>query len=68
MAQHTELVGALVTSSEAAEQAGHNRFATGTLSASELNNYSQHRGSAIGLGAQGELCWWLERYDSWLFG
>ncbi|SUA53350.1 Possible hemagglutinin (DUF638) [Oligella ureolytica] len=36
-----------------AEAAGHNRFSTGTLSASDLANHADVKGSSIGLGASG---------------
>ena len=53
VAEHTDLRGGLITSTAAAEAAGHNRFSTGTLSASDLANHAEFKGSSVGLGASG---------------
>ena len=53
MAEHTELIGGLITSTAAAEAADHNHFSTGTLSASDLANHADVKGSSIGLGVSG---------------
>ena len=53
VAEHTELIGGLITSTAAAEAAGNNRFSTGTLSASDLANHAEFEGSSIGIGASG---------------
>ncbi|MFC0322199.1 hemagglutinin repeat-containing protein [Gallibacterium melopsittaci] len=48
--QHTDLQGGLVTSTELAEQQGKNRFITGTLNAEDIQNHSNYKGSAFGIG------------------
>ena len=53
VAEHTDLRGGLITSTAAAEAAGHNRFSTGTLSASDVTNHAEFKGSSVGLGASG---------------
>lgn len=46
----TNLKGGLITSNESAEQAGKNRFSTGTLTWSDIDNHSEYEGTGIGLG------------------
>ena len=46
----TDLKGGLITSSDAAEQAGRNRFSTGTLSWSDIDNRSGYNGNGFGIG------------------
>ena len=46
---NTNLVGGIITSSQAAEEAGRNRFSTGTLTASNVENHSDYKGSGFGL-------------------
>jgi filamentous hemagglutinin len=45
----TELKGGIITSTQAAEDAGENRFATGTLVASDIANHAAYEGSAFGI-------------------
>ncbi|ACA31901.1 hypothetical protein HSM_0272 [Histophilus somni 2336] len=51
IAQHTDLKGGLITSTAQAEKQGKNQFSTGTLSYSDIQNYSHH--SARGFGLSG---------------
>ena len=53
VAEHTELIGGLITSTAAAEAAGHNHFSTGTLSVSDVTNHAEFKGSSVGLGVSG---------------
>ncbi|MEH8027994.1 hypothetical protein P9074_04790 [Gallibacterium anatis] len=46
---HTNLKGGLITSTAQAETEGKNRFETGTLSYSNIINYSNHSASGFGL-------------------
>nr|WP_198345246.1 hemagglutinin repeat-containing protein [Neisseria weixii] len=48
---NTDLKGALITSSQSAEDNGKNRFATGTLSFSDIQNRSSYDGESFGVGA-----------------
>ncbi|MDW1149116.1 hemagglutinin repeat-containing protein [Mannheimia haemolytica] len=48
---HTELTGGLVTSTEKAEAEGKNRFSTGTLNATNLDNHANYKGSSVGVSA-----------------
>ncbi len=48
---HTDLKGGIITSSQSAEDKGKNRFSTGTLAGSDIQNYSQYEGKSFGLGA-----------------
>ncbi|ROV53851.1 hemagglutinin, partial [Neisseria chenwenguii] len=48
---NTDLKGALITSSQSAEDNGKNRFATGTLSFSDIQNRSHYEGESFGVGA-----------------
>ncbi|MGX2951514.1 hemagglutinin repeat-containing protein, partial [Ursidibacter sp. B-7004-1] len=45
--KHTELTGGLVTSTAKAEIEGKNRFSTGTISHTDIENHAEHKGSAI---------------------
>ncbi|WP_455550471.1 two-partner secretion domain-containing protein [Avibacterium paragallinarum] len=47
--KHTDLKGGLITSTAQAETEGKNRFETGTLSYSNIINYSNHSASGFGL-------------------
>ncbi|MFZ7236240.1 hemagglutinin repeat-containing protein [Avibacterium gallinarum] len=47
--KHTDLTGGLITSTAQAETEGKNRFETGTLSYSDIINYSNHSASGFGL-------------------
>ncbi|TCP92083.1 hemagglutinin-like protein [Cricetibacter osteomyelitidis] len=46
---HTALTGGIITSSEKAEQDGKNSFSTGTLSATDIENHANYKGSAFGI-------------------
>ncbi|MEE3700132.1 hemagglutinin repeat-containing protein [Mannheimia haemolytica] len=48
---HTELTAGLVTSTEKAEAEDKNRFSTGTLNATNLDNHSNYKGSSVGISA-----------------
>lgn len=48
---HTELTAGLVTSTEKAEVEGKNRFSTGTLNATNLDNHANYKGSSVGVSA-----------------
>ncbi|MCI5762980.1 MAG: hemagglutinin repeat-containing protein, partial [Actinobacillus porcinus] len=47
---HTDLKGGLITSSQTAEDNGNNRFETGTLSYSDIQNHADYSASGFGLG------------------
>ena len=47
---HTDLKGGLITSSQVAEDNGKNRFETGTLSYSDIQNHADYSASGFGLG------------------
>jgi filamentous hemagglutinin len=49
---HTDLKGALITSTQQAESSGLNQFSTGTLSHSDIENHSSYKGSSIGISAK----------------
>src|SRR5690606_35302429 len=46
---NADLVGGIVTSTQAAEDAGRNRFTTGTLTVSDIENHADYNGSAFGV-------------------
>lgn len=46
----TDLKGGIVTSTQAAEDAGRNHFSTGTLTASDIENHADYEGSSFGIG------------------
>ena len=48
--KHSDLKGALVTSTETAEKEGKNRFSTGTITYSDIENYSNHNAKGFGVG------------------
>nr|WP_312266989.1 hemagglutinin repeat-containing protein [Neisseria sp.] len=48
--EHTDLKGGIITSTHAAEGNGKNRFSTGTLSFSDIQNHSEYEGESFGLG------------------
>lgn len=48
--KHSDLKGALVTSTETAEKEGKNRFSTGTITHSDIENYSNHNAKGFGVG------------------
>lgn len=52
---HTDLKGALITSTQQAESSGLNQFSTGTLSHSDIENHSSYKGSSIGISAKGDV-------------
>ncbi|MDF7677100.1 hemagglutinin repeat-containing protein, partial [Neisseriaceae bacterium ESL0693] len=52
---HTQLTGALITSTDKAEQTGKNQFTTGTIGFSDLNNHSDYSAEGIGIGAGGSI-------------
>ncbi|WIM82664.1 hemagglutinin repeat-containing protein [Gallibacterium anatis] len=47
--KHTDLTGGLITSTAQAEADGKNSFSTGTLSHSDIENYTNYKGSAFGV-------------------
>ena len=53
--QHTQLDGGIITSSQSAEDNGKNRFITGTLASSDIQNYSRYKGESFGLGASATI-------------
>lgn len=50
VANHTELKGGLIVSSQQAENEGKNHFSTGTLTSSDIQNHSRYEGESFGLG------------------
>ncbi|URL05864.1 hypothetical protein L4F92_07230 [Avibacterium sp. 21-595] len=52
---HTDFKGGLITSTAQAEAEGKNRFETGTLSYSDIQNHSNYSGSAFGGGVQADI-------------
>ena len=48
--KHSNLKGALVTSTQTAENEGKNRFSTGTITHSDIENYSNHNAKGFGVG------------------
>ncbi|ETF02389.1 hypothetical protein W822_14720 [Advenella kashmirensis W13003] len=53
VADHTDLTGAIITSSAAAEQKGLNRLTTGTLDARHIENHSKVKATSVGIGGDG---------------
>ena len=47
---HTDLKGGLITSTQKAEDEGKNRFSTGTITHSDLENHSSHNAKGFGVG------------------
>ena len=47
--KHTDLKGALITSTQKAEEDGKNHFSTGSLTHSDIENHSNHSGSSFGV-------------------
>ncbi|STO55039.1 hemagglutinin/hemolysin-like protein [Canicola haemoglobinophilus] len=47
--EHTDLKGAVITSNNQAEQQNKNRFSTGTLTYSDIENHSSHNASGFGI-------------------
>lgn len=47
--KHTDLKGAIITSTQQAEENGKNQFATGSLSHSDIENHSNYSGSSFGV-------------------
>ena len=47
--KHTDLKGALITSTQKAEADGKNHFSTGSLTHSDIENHSNHIGSSFGV-------------------
>ncbi|WP_100152692.1 hemagglutinin repeat-containing protein [Snodgrassella alvi] len=52
---NTDLKGAIITSTAAAEAAGKNQVITGSLTSSDIHNHSDYSGSSIGIGASGSV-------------
>ena len=48
--KHSDLKGALVTSTQTAEKEGKNHFSTGTITHSDIENYSNHNAKGFGVG------------------
>ncbi|QPB43230.1 hemagglutinin repeat-containing protein [Rodentibacter haemolyticus] len=46
---HTSLKGGLITSSQQAEDQGKNRFSTGTLTAQNVENHANYKGTSFGV-------------------
>jgi filamentous hemagglutinin len=51
--ENADLTGALITSSEKAEEEGRNRLTTGTLTARDLENHSAYEAEGFNIGASG---------------
>ncbi|MEG9482403.1 hemagglutinin repeat-containing protein [Mannheimia sp. HC-2023] len=51
---HTELTAGLATSTEKAEKEGKNRFITGTLNTTNLDNHADYKGSAMSANVAGD--------------
>ncbi|MFA9500271.1 hemagglutinin repeat-containing protein, partial [Mannheimia sp. E30BD] len=51
IANHSDLKAGLVTSTDKAEAEGKNRFSTGTLNATNLDNHANYKGSSMGVSA-----------------
>ena len=47
---HTDLKGGLITSTQKAKDEGKNRFSTGTITHSDIENYSSHNAKGFGVG------------------
>ena len=47
--KHTDLNGGLITSTQKAEDEGKNRFSTGTITHSDIENHSNYSGSSFGV-------------------
>ena len=47
--KHTDLKGALIASTQKAEEDGKNHFSTGSLTHSDIENHSNHSGSSFGV-------------------
>nr|WP_218966490.1 hemagglutinin repeat-containing protein [Snodgrassella alvi] len=52
---NTDLKGAIITSSRAAEASGKNRLITGSLTSSDIHNHSDYKGSSFGISVNGGL-------------
>ncbi|MFU2077871.1 hemagglutinin repeat-containing protein [Avibacterium endocarditidis] len=53
--KHTDLKGGLITSTAQAEELGKNRFETGTLTYSDIQNHANYSGGAFGVGVQADI-------------
>ena len=53
--EHTELTGGLVTSTNKAETEGKNRFSTGTLNATDIENHADYKGSGISVSGSAAM-------------
>ena len=53
--QHTDLKGGIITSTQAAEDAGRNQMSTGTLTASNIQNHADYDASGFGVSGGVEL-------------
>ena len=52
---NTDLKGAIITSTSAAEAAGKNSLITGSLTSSDIKNHSDYSGSSIGISGGGSI-------------
>ena len=52
---NTDLKGAIITSTSAAEAAGKNSLITGSLTSSDIKNHSDYSGSSIGIDVSGSI-------------
>ena len=52
---HTDLKGGIITSTQAAEDAGNNYFGTGTITASNIQNHADYDASGFGISGGVEL-------------
>lgn len=52
---HTDLIGAVITSSDKAEIEGNNSIVTGTLDARDIENHSRVKASSVGIGGNGSF-------------
>ena len=55
VANHTELKGGVIASSQQAENEGKSHFSTGTLTSSDIQNYSRYEGESFGIGTDGNV-------------
>ncbi|MDF7677090.1 VENN motif pre-toxin domain-containing protein, partial [Neisseriaceae bacterium ESL0693] len=52
---HTQLTGALITSTDKAEQEHKNQLTSGTIGFTDLNNHSNYKGEGVGIGLSGDI-------------
>ncbi|BFU61415.1 MULTISPECIES: hemagglutinin repeat-containing protein [Rodentibacter] len=53
--KHTNLKGGLITSSQQAENESKNRFSTGTLTAQNIENHANYKGTAFGVSGSASM-------------